>query len=192
MIRGAVERVTFVMASARTAATAAGRRRLVAANLSLVGLLLVHALDHALRQDASVPAAAQALGGLGIVTALGSLGLAVGASRLAPLSTAVVGLSTAGGSVGVHLLPHWGPFSQPYQDLGVDTVSWIGMLLPIIGAVIVAGVGSRAVRDLRRAGTRERLADDATSRGSPGSESAVTSLIPVVETVGIEPTSAAE
>jgi hypothetical protein len=117
---------------------------LVPANLLLLGLLLIHALDHALRQEASVATAGQALGIAGMLGALLSLGLAAGASRLAPLATAIVGLSTAAGFVAVHLLPEWGAFSQPYHDLGVDGVSWIGMLVPMIGAALVGAIGLRA------------------------------------------------
>ena len=134
------------MAGAQTLLTASGRRMLVPANVLLLGLLVIHALDHALRQDASVAAAGQALGAAGMLAALLSLGLAARASRLAPLATAVVGLSTAAGFVAVHLLPEWGPFSQPYQGLGVDGVSWIGMLVPMIGAALAGAIGLRAAR----------------------------------------------
>lgn len=120
---------------------------LVPANLLLVSLLMIHALDHALRQDVSVPAAGQALGGVGMLAALSALGLAVGASRLAPRATAIVGFSTAAGFVAVHVLPNWGSFSQPYQDIGVDTVSWIGLLLPMVGAAVVGGAGLRTAPD---------------------------------------------
>jgi uncharacterized membrane protein len=134
------------MADARTLQAADHRRLLVPANLLLVGLLVIHALDHSLRQDASVPAAGQTLGIVGFVAALGSLGLAAAASRRAPIATAVVGFSTAVGFVAVHVLPNWGPFSQPYENLGVDAVSWIGMLIPLLGAALVGGIGLRAAR----------------------------------------------
>ena len=135
------------MPSAQTPAAAGRRRMLLSANLLLLALLVSHALDHALRQDASVPAGAQALGVVGMVAALTSLGLVAGASRRAPLATAIVGFSTAAGFVAVHLLPNWGPFSQPYQDLGVDAVSWVGLLLPLIGAALVGAIGLSRARD---------------------------------------------
>lgn len=135
------------MVNAQMLVAASARRMLVPANLMLVGLLVIHALDHALRQDAPVPAAAQVVGIVGTLAALVSLGVAARARRPAPLVTAVVGFSTAVGFVAVHLLPDWGPFSQPYQDLGVDAVSWSGLLLPIVGAALVGGTGIRAARD---------------------------------------------
>jgi len=134
------------MADARTLQAADHRRVLVAVNLLLVGLLVIHALDHSLRQDAVVPAAGQALGLVGFVAVLGSLGLAAVASHLAPLATAVVGFSTAVGLVAVHVLPSWGPFSQPYESLGVDAVSWIGMLIPMLAGALVGGIGLRAAQ----------------------------------------------
>ncbi len=146
MIRTSSRRDTEVMARAHAVEAVDRRRVLVPANLLLVGLLAVHTLDHALRQEATVPAAGQALGLFGLLAALGSLWLAVRAGRPAPLVTAIAGIGTAAGFVAVHLLPDWGPFSQPYETLGVDTVSWLGMLLPMLGAALVGGIGLRLAR----------------------------------------------
>jgi hypothetical protein len=131
------------------ASTTAGRRTraLVAPVLLLVVLLVVHSLDHSLRQSAPVPAAAAVAGLAGFGVALVALALAAAGSRLAPAATAFVGLATAAGFVAVHMVPEWSIFSQPYADIKVDGLSWIGMLVP---AVAAAAVGMLGLRSLER------------------------------------------
>jgi hypothetical protein len=127
-------------------ADAAHRSPLVGTNLMLVSLLVIHSLDHALRQSATVPAAAAILGLAGLAFAVVVLGLSLAGRRLAALGTAVAGFGTAVGFAAVHLLPDWGPFSQPYADIPVDALSWVAMLLPLVGAAIAGTVGVRALR----------------------------------------------
>ena len=118
-------------------------RLLVAGNLTLVALLVLHSLDHIVRQTASVPAEAAVAGTVGLGASLGALALAMSGSRWAAAATALVGLATAVGFVAVHVLPEWSVFSQPYADIDVDAVSWVGMLVP---AAAAAGVGTLALR----------------------------------------------
>ena len=118
-------------------------RVLVAGNLMLVALLVLHSVDHIVRQTASVPAEAAVAGTAGLAAALGALGLAVSGSRWAPAATAFVGLATAAGFVAIHVVPEWSVFSQPYADIEVDAVSWVGMLVP---AAAAAGLGALALR----------------------------------------------
>ncbi len=113
----------------------------MAANALLLGLLVIHALDHALRQEATVPAGTSAVGAAGFLAVLGVLGLAVIGHPLAPAATAFVGFATAAGFLGVHVIPDWGPFSQPYQDIPVDDLSWVGMIVPAVSGLVVGGVG---------------------------------------------------
>lgn len=119
---------------------------LVASNLTLVALLAVHSLDHILRQTVPVPAEAAFAGTVGLGAALVALGLSLMRSRVAPVATAFVGLATAIGFVAVHVLPEWSVFSQPYADIDVDALSWIGMLVP---ATAAAGIGALGVSRLR-------------------------------------------
>jgi len=115
---------------------------LVAVLALLLGLQIVHALDHTLRQSAPVPAEASTLGTIGFVATGAALVLAVLGSRWAWAATAVVALGTFLGFIAVHLLPDWGPFSQPYSDIPVDTLSWVAMLVP---AAVALGVGVYAL-----------------------------------------------
>lgn len=124
----------------------AAPRVLAGANLTLLVLLVVHTLDHTLRQTAPVPAEAAFAGFAGIGAGLVALGLSLARSGLAPLATAFVGFATAVGFVAVHVLPEWSVFSQSYADIDVDALSWVGMLVP---AVAAAGIGVLGLSRLR-------------------------------------------
>ncbi len=121
-------------------------RELIAGNALLVALLVVHALDHVLRQDAPVPSATAAAGTAGFVAAVLALGLALASHRLAPAATALVGLATAVGFVAIHVFPEWSAFSQPYADIDADTISWTAMIVPALAAAGVGTIGVHAAR----------------------------------------------
>ena len=116
---------------------------LIAVLAMLLGLQVIHALDHTLRQSAPVPAEASTLGTIGFVAIGTALVLAVMGSRWAWAATTLVALGTFVGFIAVHVLPDWGPFSQPYADIPVDALSWVAMLVP---AAVALGVGLFAVR----------------------------------------------
>lgn len=116
---------------------------LIAGLAMLLGLLIVHALDHSLRQSAPVPTEASTLGTIGFVVTGAALVLALLGSRWAWPATVLIAFGTFAGFVAVHLVPDWGPFSQPYEDIPVDALSWIAMLVP---AVVAFGVGVWAAR----------------------------------------------
>ena len=116
---------------------------LVGALAMLLVLLVIHALDHSVRQSAPVPTEASTLGTVGFVATGFALALAVVGSRWAWPATAVVAFGTTFGFLAVHVAPDWGPFSQPYADIPVDTLSWVAMLVP---AVVAFGVGLFVVR----------------------------------------------
>ena len=118
---------------------ATGGAELVAANLLLLALLVVHTLDHTWRQTAEVPAEAALAGAVGFVAAGLALLLALVGNRWAAAATGFVGLATAAGFVAIHVFPEWSVFSQPYSDIDVDGLSWTAMLVPALAA---AGVGA--------------------------------------------------
>ena len=116
---------------------------LIAVLAMLLGLLIVHALDHSLRQSAPVPTEASTLGTLGFVVTGAALVLAVLGSRWAWPLTTLVAFGTFAGFLLVHVAPDWGPFSQPYADIPVDALSWVAMLVP---AAVAFGVGVYSLR----------------------------------------------
>ena len=122
------------------------RSVLIAGNLLIVALLVVHTLDHVLRQEAPVPSEAATAGTAGLVAALLAFGLALADSRVAPAATAFVGLATAAGFVAIHVFPEWSVFSQPYADIEVDGLSWTAMLVPAFAAAGVGAIGVYAAR----------------------------------------------
>ena len=122
---------------------------LIGALVMLLGLLVVHALDHSLRQSAPVPAEASTLGTLGFVVTGVALALAVLGSRWAWPLTTLVAFGTFVGFLAVHVAPDWGPFSQPYADIPVDALSWAAMIVPALAAL---GVGLLAARSITAAG----------------------------------------
>lgn len=109
----------------------------------LLSMLVIHALDHSLRQSAPVPTEASTLGTIGFVATAVALVLAIVGSRWAWAATALVAFGTFLGFLLVHVAPDWGPFSQPYEDIPVDALSWIAMLVP---ALVALGVGVYALR----------------------------------------------
>ena len=126
----------------------AARRRpeLVAAGLLLIALLVVHTLDHTMRQTAQVPAEAAFAGIAGIVAAVGALLLALMGNRWAAAATGFVGFATAFGFVAIHVFPEWSAFSQPYADIDVDGLSWAAMLTPALAAAGAGAIGVHAAR----------------------------------------------
>jgi len=124
---------------------------LIAVLVMLFGLLVIHALDHSLRQSAPVPTEASTLGTMGFVATGAALALALIGSRWAWALTTLVAFGTFAGFLLVHVAPDWGPVSQSYADIPVDALSWVAMLIPAAAAF---GVGVYTAR----AGARYRTA----------------------------------
>jgi len=113
----------------------------------LLAILAGHALDHALRQEAAVPGAVSAVGAAGFLTTLVALGLAVAGHRFDAAASAVVGFGTTLGFLAIHVVPDWGPFSQPYSDIPVDDFSWVAMIVPIVAGAVLGGLALSRLRD---------------------------------------------
>ena len=130
---------------ARDRAVAPERGRdivLVAANLMLLATVLLHGLDHALIQDRSLTELSfeVMLGGF-VITAVAALSLVASlrADRRAPLIALLAGPWVATLIVVGHFIPHWGEFSDPYADAGVDTISYV-LAAATAGAGVAVGV----------------------------------------------------
>lgn len=123
---------------------------LVRASALLLGLLVLHVADHTLRQQRSVPAELGFAGTVGLLAVVAVLVLALARRPEAAPYAVIVGVGTAIGFVAVHLLPHWGPFSDPYEALHLDALSWASMLASTGAAVALAAVGAREVSRRRR------------------------------------------
>jgi hypothetical protein len=129
-------------------------RRLLAANIALAALLVVHIADHTVRQpaDAQLGLVASLPGLLGTVAVLVTLGLLARGWPHAALVAGSIGLLTGLGFVAVHLVPHWSMFSDPYPDRYLDAGSWIEMSASLACGLWVAYEGWRVTATQRPAG----------------------------------------
>ena len=109
----------------------------------LLGLLVVHVLDHTFRQDRTTPSELGVVGTLGLVAVIVVLVAALMRRREAPVLAVLIGGGTAIGFVVVHLLPRWGPLSDPYPELHLDALSWASMLASLSAGAALAVAGAR-------------------------------------------------
>ena len=121
-------------------------RRLVLASGALIVANGFHGVDH-IRQGLGRLSAEVIVGGQGLLLlALIPFLLALRRHRAAPQAAVFVGVWTALGVVGSHLLPHWSAFSDPYFDQDLDVLSWVLMSSVIAIAAILGAVGMIAAR----------------------------------------------
>jgi hypothetical protein len=126
---------------------------LVRPSAVLLALLVVHVADHTLRQDRAVPGELSFLGSTGLIAAALVLALALRRRPEASALAVIVGAGTAVGFAAVHLLPHWGAFSDPYPAAHLDALSWASMLASLLAGAWLALAG---VREARLSGVRPR------------------------------------
>ena len=122
--------------------------------------LLAHTADHLRRGiDVLTPEVLWA-GNVSTLAGLALIAAVFARSRLAPGACTVFGFATAFGVAAVHLLPHWSAFSDAFpgsHDAGVTAVSWVVVLVEIVGsfAMGIAGVAVfRSYSSRRAKGTR--------------------------------------
>lgn len=118
-------------------------RPLVLAAGGVLALTVLHDLDH-LRQGRDLPLALDLIGG---AATLGAVGIFLWSARRANENVArvaeVFGFTTAVGLVVVHVLPHWSLISDPYDESGVDALSWLSLMAFIAGGIILGVVAHR-------------------------------------------------
>ena len=121
---------------------------LTKANLLVLGLLVLHTLDHAVVQDSRVlPGSSSLVGAIGFALTAGSTWLALQRSPFAPQVSAVVGALTALGIVAVHLLPSWWTWvSDPYWDFNAGFLSWLSLIALLASSLYLTAVGLRSER----------------------------------------------
>ncbi len=126
--------------------------RLIWWTLAVVAVSWLHDLDH-VRQVRDVEGGVAFIGLIGVIANLATLALVITRHAFAPFAAIVLGLGTVIGFLAVHILPDWGPLSDGYPDLPVDTASWAIAIVPIFLGV---GLGIVGLRELRaRSGRAE-------------------------------------
>jgi hypothetical protein len=109
-------------------------------------LFLIHNADHARRGIAASPEPVVWIGTAAAMLTSAIVMIVVVRHAMAPLFCAASGAAIAIGVAFSHLLPKWGPLSDPLPGGRVDAFTWIAVLGEIIGASYLAYVGWRIVR----------------------------------------------
>jgi hypothetical protein len=121
-------------------------RPLRAAGALFAAGFAVHNADHVRR---GVDAITNEVNTGGLVVAMASavvLTLVATRHPLAPFAAAAGGLAIALGVSATHLLPDWGPLSDPLPGGTVDAFTWVAVLAEITGAIVLGATGLRIVR----------------------------------------------
>jgi len=121
---------------------------LIKANLIVLGLLVLHTVDHAVGQEArALPGSSSLVGAAGFAITAGSAWLAIRRSPIAPQVSTIVGALTAAGVLAIHILPSWwGWVSDPYWDFDTSFISWLSLIALLASALYLTAVGLRDQR----------------------------------------------
>jgi hypothetical protein len=121
---------------------------LAKANLIVLGLLVLHTVDHAVGQDTrALPGSSSLVGAAGFAITAGSAWLAIQRTPIAPEVSTVVGVLTAAGVLAIHILPFWwGWVSDPYWDFDASFVSWLSLIALLASALYLTAIGLRDQR----------------------------------------------
>lgn len=111
------------------------------AGFVFLGGLVLHNGDHMRRGLSGIPEAVTWAGTLVLALAAVALTLVFTHHDLAPLAATVTGFATAAGVAASHLVPRWGPLSNPLAGSGVGALTWVAVLAEIAGALALAAAG---------------------------------------------------
>jgi hypothetical protein len=116
--------------------------------LLLLGLLVLHTIDHAAGQPTrELPGSSSLVGAIGFALTAGSAWLALQRSPLAPEVSAVVGALTSAGIILIHLFPSWWTWvSDPYWDFNASFLSWLSVIALLGSSLYLMALGLRYQR----------------------------------------------
>ena len=122
--------------------------RLTKANLLVLGLLVLHTIDHAVVQESrELPGSSSLVGAIGFALVAGSTWLSLQRSPLAPEVSAIVGALTSAGVIAIHLLPSWWTWvSDPYWDFDAGFLSWLSLIALLGSSLYLTALGLRYQR----------------------------------------------
>ena len=106
---------------------------------------LSHGADHLRQGLGRLSFEVFAIASTGALLALLTLALVLREHRYAPHLAIYGGVNVALGLVASHFMPHWSAFSDPYQDAGVDALSWGIAIVDAGAALLAAYVGYRVL-----------------------------------------------
>jgi hypothetical protein len=122
-----------------------------AAGIYALGLAL-HTFDHLRRGLDASPVAVLWAGNLSTLLGVAAIVLVFAGHRWAPAFAAITGIPVAIGVAAVHLLPPWGALSESFLDggNGITAMSWVVVMIEIVGAFAMGVAGLLALRDQTR------------------------------------------
>jgi hypothetical protein len=120
-------------------------RRLQTWSGVLIAMILIHDLDH-VRQGRALGSELYGVGAVALVTAVGTYLLAARNHRFAPAAAFIVGFGNLVGVPLVHVVPHWGPFSDPYPAAHVDWFSWVVVAAMMLVGLVLGVIATDALR----------------------------------------------
>jgi hypothetical protein len=112
-------------------------------------LFLIHNADHARRGIDASPEPVVWIGTAAAMLTSAIVMIVVLRHQLAPMFCAASGAAIALGVSFSHLLPKWGPLSDPLPGGRVDAITWIAVVGEILGAAYLAIVAWRIVQAQR-------------------------------------------
>ena len=118
--------------------------------LAAFAMDLVHDLDHIRRHNYS-PTAVRSLGFVALAGGLLAVTLVLRRNRFAVPFACFYGAASGIGLIAVHVLPHWGPISDPFTAYRVDALSWflVGVNIAVdltLGVVAAQQLRARSQR----------------------------------------------
>ena len=117
---------------------------LAKANLLVLGLLVLHTIDHAGQVSRDLPGSTNLVGAAGFAISGASSWLALHRSPLACDVSAAVGALVTVGVVAIHLLPSWwGWVSDPYWDFETTFLNWLSVIALLAGGIYLMAAGLR-------------------------------------------------
>lgn len=117
------------------------------------GGVALHTADHARRGLFVSPEGVVWAGTLLLGLVCIALTLTFTRHALASRAAIAVGFGAAIGVTSSHLLPKWGPASEPLASAGVGAITWIAVAAEILGGILFGLAGLYALRSEQDAGT---------------------------------------
>ena len=144
------------------------RDRLLRSAAVLYGAgLALHTADHIRRGVGVLTPEVIWAGTVSTIAGVVTLRLVLTRHRLAPLLATLIGFQVALGTAAVHLLPHWGSFSDALpgaHGTGVTAFSWIVVIIELVGALLLGIFGANLLFLQRQTDLREPLAANPRER----------------------------
>jgi hypothetical protein len=125
------------------------RQLRLALTMYLAGFV-IHTGDHARRGIAVVPEGVVWIGTAGSMLVAIIATVVLTNHSTAPWIAGFGGLAHGVGVALSHLLPKWGPLSDPLPGGNVDLATWIAVLGEIAGALLLGLIGLRTIVGQRR------------------------------------------